>query len=130
MAYNDMPVIIPLLATGYLLTIYLLLILAQWTMKSSRYAANSLSDAYAPYLSTEDASQKDEVERWSLRNITVIAPSLKREFVTPKEILPELMISELTSPNAALVSSSEVTISSTVNDSIHLSKVQETSSVG
>ena len=67
MVYNDMPVIIPLLATGYLLTIYLLLMLAQWTMKNSRYAANSLSDAYAPYLPTEEASQKDEVERWALR---------------------------------------------------------------
>lgn len=67
MVYNDMPVIIPLLATGYLLTIYLLLMLAQWTMKSSRYAANSLSDAYAPYLPTEEASQKDQVERWARR---------------------------------------------------------------
>jgi hypothetical protein len=33
MAYADMPVIIPLLAAGYLLTIYLLLILAQRTVK-------------------------------------------------------------------------------------------------
>ena len=33
MTYGDMPVIIPLLATGYLLTIYLLLILAQRTPK-------------------------------------------------------------------------------------------------
>ena len=33
MAYADMPVIIPLLATGYLLTIYFLLILAQRTVK-------------------------------------------------------------------------------------------------
>jgi len=33
MTYSDMPVIIPLLATGYLLTIYLLLILAQRTTK-------------------------------------------------------------------------------------------------
>jgi hypothetical protein len=65
MVYNDMPVIIPLLATGYLLTIYLLLMLAQWTMKNSRYAGNSLSDAYASYLPTEEASQKDQVERWA-----------------------------------------------------------------
>lgn len=67
MIYSDMPVIIPLLATGYLLTIYLLLTLAQRTLKSSSYIANSLTDAYAPYLSTEQASQIDEVERWSLR---------------------------------------------------------------
>lgn len=129
MAYNDMPVIIPLLATGYLLTIYLLLILAQWTMKSSRYAANSLSDAYAPYLSTDDAPQKDEVERWSLRNISVVAPSMKRDAVAPKEMLPEL-VSELGAPNAAIASSSDVTMDSIANDSIKRQKVQEASSVG
>lgn len=58
MVYNDMPIIIPLLATGYLLTIYLLLMLAQWTMKSSRYAANSISDAYAPPLPSEETLAK------------------------------------------------------------------------
>lgn len=67
MIYSDMPVIIPLLATGYLLTIYLLLTLAQRTLKSSSYVANSLTDAYAPYLPTEQVPQTDEVERWSLR---------------------------------------------------------------
>jgi hypothetical protein len=63
---TDMPVIIPLLATGYLLTIYLLLMLAQRTTKGSRYVANSAVDAYAPYVATEQSSKTDEVERWSL----------------------------------------------------------------
>ena len=67
MIYNDMPVIIPLLATGYLLTVYLLLMLAQRTTKSSRYVANSFTDAYAPYVQTEHAPQTDEIDRWSLR---------------------------------------------------------------
>ncbi|WP_277877655.1 MULTISPECIES: hypothetical protein [Cyanophyceae] len=35
MTYNDMPLIIPFLATGYLLTVYLLLILAQRTVKGA-----------------------------------------------------------------------------------------------
>ncbi|HBB31817.1 MAG TPA: hypothetical protein DDZ80_12930 [Cyanobacteria bacterium UBA8803] len=48
MIYNDMPVIIPVLATVYLLAIYLLLIVAQRTIKSSRYLANSLTDACGP----------------------------------------------------------------------------------
>lgn len=65
MTYNDMPVIIPLLATGYLLTIYLLLILAQRTIKSSRYVADSLTDAYASYVPTKQASHTDDVEQWS-----------------------------------------------------------------
>ena len=65
MTYNDMPVIIPLLATGYLLTIYLLLILAQRTIKSSRYVADSLTDAYASYVPTEQAPHTDDVEQWS-----------------------------------------------------------------
>lgn len=56
-----MPIIIPLLATGYLLTIYLLLMLAEWTMKSSRYVANSMSDAYAS-LSSEEEPPNLEVE--------------------------------------------------------------------
>lgn len=65
MIYNDMPVIIPLLATGYLLTIYLLLTLAQRTLKSSGYATPSMSDSYAPYLPTESSVTTDEVKRWS-----------------------------------------------------------------
>lgn len=36
MIYHDIPLIIPILATGYVLTIYLLLILAERTTKSSR----------------------------------------------------------------------------------------------
>ena len=64
----DMPVIIPVLATGYLVTIYLLLTLAQRTIKNSRYVDHSLTDAYAPYVSTEQAPQtNDDVERWSLQ---------------------------------------------------------------
>jgi hypothetical protein len=67
MIYMDMPVIIPVLATCYLVTIYLLLTLAQRTIKNSRYVDNSLTDAYA-HASTEPAPQtNDEVERWSLQ---------------------------------------------------------------
>lgn len=67
MVYKDMPIIIPLLATGYLLTIYLLLMLAQWTMKNSRYAANSMSDAYSSTAAEEKIVRKNDLERWSLR---------------------------------------------------------------
>lgn len=67
MIYIDMPVIIPVLATGYLLTIYLLLTLAQRTIKNSRYVDNSLTDAYAPYVSTEQIPQTDDVEGWSFQ---------------------------------------------------------------
>ena len=35
MIYSDMPLIIPILATGYLLTIYLLLVLAQRNSQGS-----------------------------------------------------------------------------------------------
>jgi len=62
MTYFGMPVIIPILAAGYLLAIYLLLMLAQRMLKSSRYASNTLKDAYAAYSSTDRASQLDEVE--------------------------------------------------------------------
>lgn len=67
MIYIDMPVIIPVLATGYLLTIYLLLTLAQRTIKNSRYVDNSLTDAYAPYVSIEQIPPTDEVEGWSFQ---------------------------------------------------------------
>ncbi len=36
MIYHDIPVIIPILATGYVLTIYLLLILAERSAKMTR----------------------------------------------------------------------------------------------
>lgn len=62
MIYNDMPVIIPLLATGYLLAIYLLLMLAQRAIDKSQYMANSVTDAYNN-LSTEQISQVSEVEQ-------------------------------------------------------------------
>lgn len=64
---TDIPVIIPLLATGYLLTIYLLLMLAQRTTKGSRYVTDSVVDSYMPYTSTEQQlSKTDEVDRWTL----------------------------------------------------------------
>ncbi|HBY76735.1 MAG TPA: hypothetical protein DEG47_06970 [Cyanobacteria bacterium UBA11148] len=63
MIYTDMPLIIPVLATVYVLTIYLLLIIAQRTIKSSGYLANSLSDGYVPYLSTDPTPPDEEVER-------------------------------------------------------------------
>ncbi|MEQ8752456.1 MAG: hypothetical protein RID09_02905 [Coleofasciculus sp. G1-WW12-02] len=47
MIYTDMPLIIPVLATVYLVAIYLLLMAAQRTKKSSHYLANSFSDVYA-----------------------------------------------------------------------------------
>lgn len=66
MIYMDMPVIIPVLATGYLLTIYLLLIVAQRTIKNSQYAGNSTTkDTYASYLPTEQAPPTEESEQWS-----------------------------------------------------------------
>jgi hypothetical protein len=131
MVYNDMPVIIPLLATGYLLTIYLLLMLAQWTMKSSRYVANSLSDAYAPSL-PEDVSQKDDVERWTLRvqryptarylNVpenSAVALLGKRGAVASRELAPELFT---TDASKAVSDHSMTTLS-------HVPKVQEVSRV-
>lgn len=102
MAYNDMPVIIPLLATGYLLTIYLLLILAQRTTKNSRYAANSLSETYSRYLPIQENLKLDKVERWPLRlqrltpigEATPVAEAKRelpqRETVNHKELAPEL----------------------------------------
>jgi hypothetical protein len=81
MIYMDMPVIIPLLATGYLLTIYLLLTLAQRTIKNSRYVDNSVTDAYAPFVSTEQTHQTDEVEGWLFQVSSVT--SLASEELTP-----------------------------------------------
>lgn len=59
MTYGDMPVIIPLLATGYLLTIYLLLMLAQRAIKPSQYSSSSVPDIYRDYLPSESAAQTD-----------------------------------------------------------------------
>lgn len=81
MTYMDMPVIIPILATGYLLTIYLLLTLAQRTIKNSRHVDNSLTGAYAPYASTEQPPQTDEVEGWSFQVSSVT--SLASEELPP-----------------------------------------------
>ena len=102
MTYNDMPVIIPLLATGYLLTIYLLLILAQRTIKSSRYVADSVTDTYAAYVPTKQASHSDDVEQrlrivqrsptalWSKTESNSSASSFGATKVTPsfREALP------------------------------------------
>ena len=67
MIYMTMPVIIPVLAAGYLLTIYLLLTLAQRTIKNSRYLGSALTDAYAPYVSTKETPQSIEGEGWTLQ---------------------------------------------------------------
>ncbi len=48
MTYGDMPVLILLLASGYLLTIYLLLILAERTTKNGRYVASEGSNISFP----------------------------------------------------------------------------------
>lgn len=81
MNYMDMPVIIPLLATGYLLTIYLLLTLAQRTIKNSRYVDNSLTDAYTPFVSIEQTPQTDELEGWSFQVSSIT--SLASDDLTP-----------------------------------------------
>ena len=98
-------------------------------MKSSRYATNSLSDVYASYLTPGgDANQKDDFELWSLRNISGVAVSKKREDISV-EPLPELL-RELTATNAATVSSSDVTTPRASDFSIQRQKIQEASSVG
>jgi len=86
MIYNDTAVIIPLLATGYLLGIYLLLMLAQRTIKSSRYFRNSWKDAYANYVTNESLGQTTQVERWSPRASEAASqelPSVSRELAIP-----------------------------------------------
>jgi hypothetical protein len=104
MNYNDMPVIIPVLATGYLLTIYLLLILAERTTKTSRYVADSFTDAYIPYAAaTKSAPRTDEIERWSFRvsGATPLGLALaqrdlaQRDEVASNELPPELCPAEV-----------------------------------
>ena len=98
MNYNDMPVIIPVLATGYLLTIYLLLILAERATKTSRYVADSFTDAYIPSGATESAPRIDEIERWSFR-LSGAAPFglwlAQRDEVASNELPPELCPTEV-----------------------------------
>ncbi len=77
----DMPVIIPILATGYLLTIYLLLTLAERVIKNPPYIDRSLTDAYAHYTTSEQPPQIDELEVWS-RSVTDVSS------VTSKELSP------------------------------------------
>jgi hypothetical protein len=90
----DMPVIIPILATGYLFTIYLLLTLAQRTIKNSPYMESSLTDTYAHYMTSEQTAQGDKVEAWS-RSVSGASS------VASKELSP----SSLTSSKVQKVSS-------------------------
>jgi hypothetical protein len=73
MTYNDMPVIIPVLATAYLLTVYILLILAERTAKSSRYIANSGTAAVVPYTATDATPQSNEVDSSSASSISEVS---------------------------------------------------------
>jgi hypothetical protein len=104
MNYNDMPVIIPVLATGYLLTIYLLLILAERATKTSRYVADSFTDAYIPYAAaTDSVPRTDEIDRWSFRvgGATSLGLGLaqrdlgQRDEVSSNELPPELCPTEV-----------------------------------
>lgn len=63
MIYHDMPVIIPVLATAYLLTVYVLLILAEKTARSSRYIANSATEGGRHYVSPDSLSGGNELEK-------------------------------------------------------------------
>ena len=72
MIYNDLALIIPILAAVYVLIIYLLLMLAERTTKNSRYFTSSFTDAYVPYLPQEPKEQEqkiDEVEPSPPQNI-------------------------------------------------------------
>lgn len=91
MIYMNMPVIIPVLAAGYLLTIYLLLTLAQRTIKNSRYVDSSLTDVYVPYLSTNDAPQTDEGNGWSrpMGSMTAIASEDLQPSMAPSQKVQE-----------------------------------------
>lgn len=62
MNYNDMPVIIPILATGYLLIVYILLILAQWTAKNARYLANSATASVITYGARDSTLQSNDID--------------------------------------------------------------------
>jgi hypothetical protein len=90
----NMPVIIPVMAAGYLLTIYLLLTLAQRTIKNSRYVDNSLIDAYAPYRSTEPLPQTDELEGWSLQ---VSGAASTTSEALPTRVVPAPKVQEISS---------------------------------
>ena len=69
MAYADMPVIIPLLATGYLLTIYFLLILAQRTVKRGQ-DPNGQNHSL-PYSRLPSLKGKLVEENFNLPNVTI-----------------------------------------------------------
>ena len=70
MTYNDMPVIIPVLATAYLLTVYVLLILAERTAKSSRYIANSATEGGGAYVSPDSISPGNELEKTPIPTVS------------------------------------------------------------
>lgn len=91
MIYMNMPVIIPILAAGYLLTIYLLLTLAQRAIKNSRYVDSSLTDAYVPYVSTNDTPQADEGNGWSrpIGSMTSIASEDLQPSIAPSQKVQE-----------------------------------------
>ena len=69
MAYADMPVIIPLLATGYLLTIYLLLILAQRTVKRGQDLNGQ--NCSLPYSRLPSLQGKPVEENLTLPSVTI-----------------------------------------------------------
>lgn len=86
MIYNNTALIIPLLATGYLLGIYLLLILAQRTIKNSRYFTNAWKDAYANYVAKDSLRQTPQVDNGSSRASERVSPdlaSVSRELAIP-----------------------------------------------
>ena len=71
MIYTDMPLIIPVLATIYLVAIYLLLMVAQRTKKGSQYLANPLTEVYTTSvgLTPNPTSPRDEVEQSSVSTV-------------------------------------------------------------
>jgi len=64
MIQNHTAIIIPLLATGYLLGIYLLLTLAERTIKSHHYLATSWQETYTHYLPTKQSQQIENLRDW------------------------------------------------------------------
>ena len=68
MLYIDMSLMIPLLATGYLITIYVLLTLAQRVQRSPRYFTNPIKNALATRFPAESESKVNQVKGWSQRS--------------------------------------------------------------
>lgn len=80
-----MPVIILVLATGYLLTIYLLLMLAQRALKGSSYKSISLTDT-STHLPVENEPQSNEVERWSIAGFGSVSSELPTPTASPQSV--------------------------------------------